>query len=192
MNRLPENTVIVGKGIELELDEVSRLEIEMIEKGHLLENDRLMHDETGGLVVKYENSNNETGELGVRYENNNLELMKSGSSSNASQVDAIRKLEQLQIKTWSEIKPFYQDFMYYSTKAGCFYDKTIGEKLFLKLPEPLGSIIHKKYNEQVLPKTLPQFVNIATKIKFIDDQFEEKRTELQIIRELNEMLIELG
>ena len=34
--------------------------------------------------------------------------------------------------------------MYYSTIAGFFYDKIIGEKLFMKLPEPLGSIIYKK------------------------------------------------
>ena len=37
--------------------------------------------------------------------------------------------------------------MYNSTIAECFYDKTIGEKLLMKLPELLGSIIHKKYTE---------------------------------------------
>ena len=60
--------------------------------------------------------------------------------------------------------------MYYNTVAGCFYDKTIGEKLFMKWPEPLGSIIHKKYKEQVIT---PQLDNIATKIKFIIDQLVE-------------------
>ena len=65
--------------------------------------------------------------------------------------------------------------MYYNTLAGCFYDKTIGEKLFMKLPEPLRSIIHKKYKEQVI---IPQLYNIATKIKFIIDQLVEKYTEM--------------
>ena len=65
--------------------------------------------------------------------------------------------------------------MYYSTLAGCFYDKTIGEKLFMKLLELLSSMIHKKYKEQVIT---PQLDNIATKIKFIIDQLVEKYTEM--------------
>ena len=97
--------------------------------------------------------------------------------------DAIRRLEQIQIKNWTFIKPFLQDFMYYSTRAGCFYDKTIGEKLFMKLPEPLGSIIHKKYKEQTV---IPQLDNTATRIKFILEQLVEKCTEMQIVKQLKE------
>ncbi|KAH7666057.1 hypothetical protein IHE45_13G076200 [Dioscorea alata] len=71
---------------------------------------------------------------------NKVRLLLLEDSPNANygkqQVDAIKKLEQLQIKNWTFIKPFLLDFMYYSSIAGCFYDKTIGEKLFLKLPEP--------------------------------------------------------
>ena len=36
------------------------------------------------------------------------------------QQNAIRRLEQIQIKKWIFIKPFLQDFMCYSTIAGCF------------------------------------------------------------------------
>ena len=65
-------------------------------------------------------------------------MLLVGSQPNAGvgkqQQEAIRRLEQIQIKKWIFIKPFLQDFMYYSTLAGCFYDKTIGEKLFMKLP----------------------------------------------------------
>ena len=63
--------------------------------------------------------------------------------------------------------------MYYNTIVGCFYDRTIGEKLFMKLPESLSSIIHKKYKEQIIT---PQLDNIATRIKFIIDQLVEKCT----------------
>ena len=45
----------------------------------------------------------------------------------------------------------------------------------MKLPEPLGSIIYKKYQEQVV---IPQLDNIAIRIKFIIDQLVEKCTEM--------------
>ena len=80
-------------------------------------------------------------ELGANPYNftNKIQMLLVGSQPNAGvgkqQQEAIRKLEQIQIKKWIFIKPFLQDFMYYSTLAGCFYDKTIGEKLFMKLPD---------------------------------------------------------
>ena len=43
----------------------------------------------------------------------------------------------------------------------------------MKLPEPLGNMIHKKYKEQAVT---PQLDNIATNIKFIIDQLVEKYT----------------
>ena len=45
----------------------------------------------------------------------------------------------------------------------------------MKLLEPLESIIHKKYREQIM---IQQLDNIATRIKFIIDQFGEKCTEI--------------
>ena len=63
------------------------------------------------------------------------------------QQETIRKLEEIQIKKWIFIKLLLRDFMVYSIVAGCFYDRTIGEKLFMKLSEPLRSMIHKKYNK---------------------------------------------
>ena len=79
-------------------------------------------------------------ELGVNLYNftNKVQMSLVGFQPNAGvgkqQQDAIRKLEQIQIKKWIFIKPILQDFIYYSTVARCFYDKTIGEKLFIKLP----------------------------------------------------------
>ena len=97
-------------------------------------------------------------ELGANPYNfsNKIQILLLGTQPNTGvethQQDAIRKLEQIQIKNWIFIKPFLQNFMYYSTIAGCFYDQTIGENFFMKLPKPLGSIIHKKYKEQkVIP-----------------------------------------
>ena len=71
--------------------------------------------------------------------------------------------------------------MYYSMIAGWFYNKTIGEKLFTKLLEPSGNIIHKKYREQIV---IPQLDNIETKIKYIIDQLVGKCTEIQIVKQL--------
>ena len=51
----------------------------------------------------------------------------------------------------------------------------------MKLPEPLGSIIHKKYKEQTV---IPQLDNIATRIKFIMEQLVEKCTKMQIVKQL--------
>ena len=65
--------------------------------------------------------------------------------------------------------------MHYSLIVGCFYDRTIGEKLFMKFPKPLGSIIHKKYKEQIVISLLD---NIATRIKFVQDQLVKKCTEI--------------
>ena len=79
------------------------------------------------------------------------------------------------------MKPFLQVFMYYNTIAWCFYNKIIGEKLFMKLPEPLGSILHKKYREQIV---ISQLDIIATRIKFMIKQLEEKGTKVQIVKQL--------
>ena len=45
----------------------------------------------------------------------------------------------------------------------------------MKLPEPLRSVTHKKYKEQIV---IPQLDIIATRIKFIIEQLVEKCTEM--------------
>ncbi|KAH7659772.1 hypothetical protein IHE45_16G052600, partial [Dioscorea alata] len=81
---------------------------------------------------------------------NKVRLLLLEDSPNANygqqQIDAIKKLEQLQIKNWTFIKPFLLDFMYYSSIAGCFYDKIIGEKLFMKLPDEYVSDTESIYS----------------------------------------------
>lgn len=60
-----------------------------------------------------------------------IQVLVLGSQPNTGydkqQVEAIKKLKQLQIRDWKYIKPFLQGFMYYSSVAGCYYDKSIGE-----------------------------------------------------------------
>ncbi|KAH7690169.1 hypothetical protein IHE45_02G027600, partial [Dioscorea alata] len=81
---------------------------------------------------------------------NKVRLLLLEDSPNANygqqQIESIKKLEQLQIKNWTFIKPFLLDFMYYSSIAGCFYDKTIGEKLFMKLPDEYVSDTESIYS----------------------------------------------
>lgn len=56
---------------------------------------------------------------------NKIQALTLGQAPNvgigAQQVEAIRKLEQLQIKMRVYIKSFLLDFIYYSTIADCFY-----------------------------------------------------------------------
>ena len=54
MNRFKENTIIIGKGVELTEDEILSLEIEMIELGRLIETDKLEYNDKGQLIVIYE------------------------------------------------------------------------------------------------------------------------------------------
>ena len=49
------------------------------------------------------------------------------------QQKSIRKLEQLSISNWDQIKNFIQEYTYYALLAGCFYDEEIIKKLVLKL-----------------------------------------------------------
>ena len=78
-------------------------------------------------------------ELGANPYNftNKIQILLLGYQPNAwvgkQQRDAIRKLEQIQIKKWIFIKPFLQDFMCYNTVACCFYNKTIGEKIVYEI-----------------------------------------------------------
>ena len=54
MNRIKENTVIIREGVELTKDKILRLEIEMIDLGRIMETDKLEYNNTGQLVVIYE------------------------------------------------------------------------------------------------------------------------------------------
>ena len=54
MNRFEENTIVIGKGVNLTEEEILRLEIEMIEFGRLIETDKLEYNDKGQLVVVYE------------------------------------------------------------------------------------------------------------------------------------------
>ena len=51
---LKNNQVIIGQGIHLTDEEVIRLEIELINKGHILEDDQIVKTEHGYQVKKAE------------------------------------------------------------------------------------------------------------------------------------------
>lgn len=53
MTRLAKATVIIWINIELFEEEILRLEIEMIEKGHMLEIDKLGYNDNNELIVLY-------------------------------------------------------------------------------------------------------------------------------------------
>lgn len=53
MNRLPDKTIIIQSGIILSDEDILRLEIEMVDRGHLNVYDTLGYDENRNLVVCY-------------------------------------------------------------------------------------------------------------------------------------------
>ena len=81
-------------------------------------------------------------ELGANPYNytNKIQISLLGYQSNTGvgkqQHDAIRKLEQIQIKKWIFTKPLLQYFMYYSTVAGCFNHKTLRENCLWNYQNP--------------------------------------------------------
>lgn len=105
-------------------------------------------------------------------------------------TEAIRMLARLQLKKWTDINLFLQDFLYYSSIAGKLYDQDVGETLFQKLPGPLGLEIHRKYKEYIRdnPNMLPGLNNICTKIKFISDRYEEQLIQIQCQIQIDDLI----
>ena len=91
--------------------------------------------------------------LGVNSHNftNRIQLIITVQSANRGSIDqqqeAVRRLEQLNINNWDNIKSFLQEYAYYTMLAGCFYDEGIMKKLILKLPGQLGKNIYEKYKK---------------------------------------------
>uniref|UniRef100_A0A0R0FB06 Uncharacterized protein n=1 Tax=Glycine max TaxID=3847 RepID=A0A0R0FB06_SOYBN len=56
-------------------------------------------------------------------------------------------LERLSISYFGKIKEFTQDYLIYAFIAGGFTDRSLGEKLFLKLPGKLGQKIKDSWND---------------------------------------------
>lgn len=59
------------------------------------------------------------------------------------QKEVMLDLEQLQLHNWKYIKLFYNDFFALTTVSGNYYNPSLGEILFSKLPKELGKKIHK-------------------------------------------------
>ena len=98
-----------------------------------------------------------------------------------TQIESIRKIEQLSIRNWKYIKPFLQDFLYHNCLAGCFYDERIIEKLFAKLPDDLGKKIYTLYKATPMEPTLK---NVSTAVRFIINRLVEECTFIKIQKQL--------
>lgn len=105
------------------------------------------------------------------------------------QEDALRKLEQLQLKDWKYIKPFLQDFFYLTTVSGNTFNREISEKIFTKLPGPLGLQIAKNWREsqqQYQGEEAEQLINIGVMSQFIIEQLQDICTKIQIQKQLKQ------
>ena len=107
---------------------------------------------------------------------NRIQLIITAQSENRGSLDqqqeAIRRLEQLNISNWDNIKNFLQEYAYYTMLAGCFYDEGITKKLILKLPGQLGKTIHEKYKKIEWLDSMNK--NITVIIRYIMNELEEK------------------
>ena len=107
-----------------------------------------------------------------------------------TQKKAMRDLEQLSLKNWTSglyVKKFVNHYVYLTTIAGNTFNKEIGEKLFHKLPGPLGLEIHTKWNELPEVKNNPTSLwTITQRAQFIIKILEEKCVDLQIQKQLKQ------
>jgi len=97
----------------------------------------------------------------------------------ALQMDAMRTLEQLQLKDWRNVKKFLNDFFFYCNMAGCYYETSIADKLFLKLPGPLGQEIYKEFKENESFLVL-ESNNLGTRVLFVFKNLVEKCINIKI------------
>ncbi|KAG5068342.1 hypothetical protein JHK85_000719 [Glycine max] len=73
-------------------------------------------------------------------------------------------LEILSISYFGKIKEFTEDYLMYASIAGGFTDKSLGEKLFLKLPGKLGQKIRDSWNNDQID---PVMNNLTIRIQHI-------------------------
>jgi len=90
-------------------------------------------------------------------------------------------LERLSISYFGNIKEFVQDYLMYAATAGGFLDKTLGEKLFLKLPGKLGQKIRDSWNDELIE---PAMNNLTVRIQHIMKVMEDTCTNIAINKQL--------
>ncbi|RCV37736.1 hypothetical protein SETIT_8G086700v2 [Setaria italica] len=66
----------------------------------------------------------------------------------ALQNERLKEIEKLTLTNWKGIKEFSQHYLYNATTAKQGYNKSIVERYFNKLPDPLGSMIFEEYKKE--------------------------------------------
>ena len=90
-------------------------------------------------------------------------------------------LERLSINYFGNIKEFVQDYLMYAATAGGFMDRSLGEKLFLKLPGKLGQKIRESWNDDQIE---PAMNNLTVRIQHIMKIMEDTCTNIAINKQL--------
>jgi len=90
-------------------------------------------------------------------------------------------LERLSISYFGKIKEFIQDYLMYASIAGGFTDKSLGEKLFLKLPGKLGQKIRDSWNDDQID---PVMNNLTVRIQHIMKVMEDTCTNIAINKQI--------
>jgi len=90
-------------------------------------------------------------------------------------------LEILSISYFGKIKEFTEDYLMYASIAGGFTDKSLGEKLFLKLPGKLGQKIRDSWNNDQID---PVMNNLTIRIQHIMKVMEDTCTNIVINKQI--------
>ena len=102
---------------------------------------------------------------------------------NLRQIDSMRDLEQIQLYDWNHVIEFLQNFYALASTSGNYFSKELGERLFTKLPGPLGKEIHENWKKLTI---INEFDNIGIRIQFVISQLKDKCTYIQIQKDLKQ------
>ncbi|KAK8457958.1 hypothetical protein SEVIR_3G277250v4 [Setaria viridis] len=100
----------------------------------------------------------------------------------ALQNERLKEIEKLTLTNWKGIKEFSQHYLYNATTAKQGYNKTIVERYFNKLSDPLGSMIFEEYKKESNGREY----NISQAITFVFKQLRKICTSIQAQRSMKQ------
>ncbi|XP_022680801.1 uncharacterized protein LOC105914517 [Setaria italica] len=98
------------------------------------------------------------------------------------QNERLKEIKKLTLTNWKGIKEFSQHYLYNTTTAKQGYNKSIVERYFNKLPDPLGSMIFEEYKKESNGKEY----NISQVITFVFKQLRKICTSIQAQRSMKQ------
>ncbi|EXC01927.1 hypothetical protein L484_018840 [Morus notabilis] len=128
-------------------------------------------------------------------------------TTNPEQKECMAALEKISTSNYKYIKPFLQDYIYYTAMSGNTYNNQIGEKMLIKLPVPLRLKYHPLKEQPSLfpdPHSVKECVTnffvdpklnsktVSNKRSFAQVAEQAERTNLQYIESLNTKLERLS